>query len=276
MGLIEYHMDQIVQNLVSQKQYFHNLSEQLPPGALQIRKYKGKSHFVQSIPDENQSGGYRRRTISDDPDTLQAFANSQYGLVGLELIEHNESVINNFFDDLIEIDHGTILDHLPRIYRTLPEDMYQKVSLDDPSDPRAAMRDWAEQPYTISSYRPHERNKETSRGLLVRSKSEVLFCEKLYEYDLPFRYEQELIAGKYTLAPDFTFLDNKGNEYYVEYWGMMDDPDYIARYRWKRSKYEGIGIYEWDNLLSVFEKGNIIDMKHIDGVIRHQIMPRIL
>ena len=45
--------------------------------------------------------------------------------------------------------------------------------------------DWQAQPYKQSTYMSEKKIHTTSHGLKVRSKSEVLIAERLYEHDIP-------------------------------------------------------------------------------------------
>ena len=56
---------------------------------------------------------------------------------------------------------------------------------------------------------------------------------------------------------------------------MMDNEDYVNKFLYKRSKYEDNGIYEWKNIIYVFEKKNQINMAMIDSIVQNQIIPRL-
>ena len=53
----------------------------------------------------------------------------------------------------------------------------------------ARNREWGEQPYTESMYHAEWKNKRTSKGTYVRSKSELLIIEDLFHYGIPMIYE---------------------------------------------------------------------------------------
>ena len=79
----------------------------------------------------------------------------------------------------------------------------------------------------------------------------------------------------YDLAPDFTFPKREGGEFYLEYCGMMDDPDYVNRFFWKRRLYEREGITEWNDMFYLFGESEELDMSVIEGAIRFWVLPRI-
>ena len=60
---------------------------------------------------------------------------------------------------------------------------------------------WGDGFYRQSDYMPEKKIHTTSKGLKVRSKSEVLIAEKLYEHNIEFRYEQILQIEQMEFAP---------------------------------------------------------------------------
>ena len=86
----------------------------------------------------------------------------------------------------------------------------------------------------VDEYRPENLIHKTMRRELVRSKSELNIADKLYAHSIPYYYEKPLIAPDNTLVrPDFT-IPWQGEDFYWEHLGMLDLPDYRAR--WERKK----------------------------------------
>ncbi len=79
---------------------------------------------------------------------------------------------------------------------------------------------------------------QTLSGDLVRSKSEVIIANILYQTGIPFKYESHLVApdgqGR---APDFT-VTWQGKTYYWEHLGMLDLDDYEQSWALKKVWYE--------------------------------------
>ena len=84
----------------------------------------------------------------------------------------------------------------------------------------------------------------TERGDLVRSKSELVIADKLHARGIDYAYEQPLVLSNgHTRYPDFTISDDaKGEVFYWEHLGMLDDPGYELRWERKRSEYLACGI----------------------------------
>lgn len=72
----------------------------------------------------------------------------------------------------------------------------------------------------------------------VRSKSELLITTMLYGREIEFAYELPLKADDGTLyLPDFT-IQWRGNTFYWEHLGMLDDEEYRAKWDKKKKWYE--------------------------------------
>jgi len=73
---------------------------------------------------------------------------------------------------------------------------------------------------------------------MVRSKSEVIIANMLSERDITFRYETKLTAPDGTFyLPDFT-VTWKGEKWYWEHWGLMEDEKYRNHRDTKKKWYE--------------------------------------
>lgn len=105
----------------------------------------------------------------------------------------------------------------------------------------------------------------TSRGELVRSKSEVLIAEKLNTLGINYQYERPLdgTARPGRLRPDFSFIDDAGSVYLWEHLGRLDRADYSEGWAWKKQWYSQNGFVEGTNLFTTTED-QIRDMGFIE------------
>ncbi|MBO7450563.1 MAG: hypothetical protein J6U54_09355 [Clostridiales bacterium] len=84
----------------------------------------------------------------------------------------------------------------------------------------------------------------TKKGEVVRSKSELLIANLLFDMNIPYRYEAELVLNDVIYHPDFTILDLKRRrEVYHEHLGLMDNTDYAI------SSIERIRVFQQNNIL---------------------------
>lgn len=91
----------------------------------------------------------------------------------------------------------------------------------------------------------------TLKGELVRSKSEVIIANMLYNAGIEYEYEKELDLGEDGIRiPDFTIDDaESGICFYWEHCGMLGDEGYNKHWQEKKALYAKHGIIEGDNLI---------------------------
>ena len=91
----------------------------------------------------------------------------------------------------------------------------------------------------------------TLRGEMVRSKSEVIIANMLFEAGIDYEYEKELDLGDDGIRiPDFTIENaESGLQFYWEHCGMLGNERYRKRWDEKKEIYKKHGIEEGDNLI---------------------------
>jgi exodeoxyribonuclease V alpha subunit len=73
---------------------------------------------------------------------------------------------------------------------------------------------------------------------MVRSKSEVIIANMLFDRDISFRYEEPLFAPDGTFyLPDFT-ITWQGEGWYWEHVGRLDSEDYRNHWETKKEWYD--------------------------------------
>ncbi len=109
----------------------------------------------------------------------------------------------------------------------------------------------------------------TTRGELVRSKSELLIAEKLNALGIKYYYERPLegTVEPGRLRPDFSFIDDAGNVFLWEHLGRMDQARYREGWNWKKNWYSQNGYAEGRNLLTSDEE-QIRDIEFVDKMAK--------
>lgn len=91
---------------------------------------------------------------------------------------------------------------------------------------------------------------KTTRGEYVRSKSEKIIADMLYQNNIPYQYEALLELGCTTVYPDFTILDlNTRKTLYWEHLGLASDEEYAVKNFYKLAKYESSNYNLGEDLL---------------------------
>jgi hypothetical protein len=94
----------------------------------------------------------------------------------------------------------------------------------------------------------------TLSDYMVRSKSEVIIANMLYERDIPFKYEVQCFAPDGTFyLPDFT-ITWRGEEWYWEHLGLIDKEQYKNHWETKKAWYDK---YFPGRLVTTIESPNI-------------------
>lgn len=114
----------------------------------------------------------------------------------------------------------------------------------------------------------------TARGERVRSKSEVIIADLLLREGIPYRYEFPLyIEGVGYIYPDFLTLNKRTRkEYFIEHFGMMDDPNYLENALYRIQQLADNNIYPGENLILSFEtKKTPLNQQELLKTIRHYL-----
>lgn len=107
----------------------------------------------------------------------------------------------------------------------------------------------------------------TDKGHLVRSKSELVIANKLFQLGIPYDYERlydgTVAAGR--MRPDFSFVTADGDLLIWEHLGMLSRPDYRRGWEWKRAWYQKNGFTEGRTLFtSTEEDGKGLDSAELE------------
>ena len=90
----------------------------------------------------------------------------------------------------------------------------------------------------------------TEKGHLVRSKSELVIANMLFQLGISYEYERvcEGTTAPGRLRPDFSFVTADGDLIIWEHLGMLSRPDYKRGWDWKREWYVRNGFVEGKTL----------------------------
>ncbi len=130
---------------------------------------------------------------------------------------------------------------------------------------------WQECQVKYNPFMPEKLIYETKRGDKVRSKSEAIIADILFELKIPYFYERRLSLRNGSIRyPDFTLLRVKTREeVYLEHFGLLDDEEYLYKNLQKLDEYRDNGIYPGKNLIFTYETGdNPLDIRGIRAMLK--------
>ena len=136
------------------------------------------------------------------------------------------------------------------------------------------MYEWMTEPYNHNEGYSEQCIYKTNTGHLVRSKSEALIAMLLHIYQIPFRYECELVLGETTVYPDFTILHPQtGQVYYWEHFGLLDNPNYAKNAMAKLQLYISNNIISSVQLITSYEtKEYPLDVSMVENMIKYYFL----
>ena len=160
----------------------------------------------------------------------------------------------------------------------LIEDIYDQLSNERkkvvkpiiPTDEQYVAR-WLAEPYTKKPISDDVPVYVTKKGERVRSKSELIIANLLYDYGIPYKYECPILVGGEILHPDFTILRLSDRKIiYYEHCGKMGDPGYVEDMVGRSRKYALEGIFQGDKLFYTFESAKQpLDVRVVNAMIEN-------
>ena len=106
-------------------------------------------------------------------------------------------------------------------------------------------------------------------GFKVRSKSEVLIADRLYEEGILFHYEEQLILTDTDAFADFLTMISMYEKYAWEHFGAMDKEYYFNRARGRILTYLDSNWFPGVNMVTTYEtKHNPLTEENVDQKIR--------
>ena len=250
------------------KKYYSDI-EQLkscPQGRMIRTRSHGKDIIMHVT---NKDNSRIRKTITKDADTQMALAKS--GVLNEELrrLEIISSKLSSIKDEVLDLNTFDRMRFAIENYPWLDSQQLNTVCYKDVSSD-----EWSSRLYEKADYMTEMRIHYTSRGLAVRSKSELLIAEMLYKYDIPFRYEPVIyITDVIKLIPDFLIRRKDGKLFYWEHEGMVNLKKYAEWQRVKSELYSKMGIVPWDNLIITYDtKDGCIDLRLIESEIVNKLL----
>lgn len=186
-----------------------------------------------------------------------------------------------------------MLDETKRFMRKCPSNALEEI-YDNLSDERKSLvtsiqisvkekvKQWQAEAYEKNLMYPENLRYETEQGDMVRSKSEVIIANILYQNreDILYKYEKPLEVmengRQKTIYPDFTILNkHTGKVLYWEHAGRMDDSHYANEFVKKMNTYIDNDLLPGRDVVVSFESlSNPLDIKVVKRLVKKIINSR--
>ena len=215
-----------------------------PEGRLRMSKTRGQVRFYSVTEKEDTNGKYL--SMKDIP-IIRLLAQKDYNKqflksasAELKLLEKMQLLYMNnqadfAYDKLSKERQNLVVPYI------LPDDLYAQK--------------WQSIKFKPNPYKPEKKIFDTRRGEKVRSKSEAILADTMFELGIPYHYEYPVKMADGTIRyPDFTMLKVRTREVvYLEHFGRMGEEGYRRDTREKMDLYRASGIYPGKNLMFTYE-----------------------
>ena len=235
-----------------------------PEGCVRIIRHKNGHQFYQRTDPKDTSGIYipahdfekARALIQKKYDEkILAASRTQLALLDRFLQQYDPDILKRIYERSGEVRQGFIR------AAELPDEEFRA--------------NWRAVEYMGKDFREGAAEHYTLKGERVRSKSEVMIANALFQADLDYRYEFPVMLGNQIVYSDFTVLripDRK--EIRWEHAGLIDDVDYRNEFLGKLNLYEENGYFIGENLIVTMEtQKRPLNIRDVQRTIRHHFFP---
>ena len=238
------------------RKLYMNFCRNLPDGRLMSNKSGDKLYYYKNI------NGKRSYLGDGENNEVQLLQKKYFLTKALKRIDDNLKVMARLVKEYKSIDPNQMIDSFSRAYQSLPQACFDMAGAVD-------IKRWGREKYIKKDMYSESLKHKTSKGELVRSKSEVTIANMLTAKGIEYHYEEALDFPDVTLVPDFKVAVKSENRFkLLEHIGLLNDEKYTDHFIWKFNKYLENGILPWRDIVFTFDDvdGNI-DAMEINKII---------
>lgn len=254
-----------ISKLESSIQAINKELESLPKGTLQCHRDRDYWHwYVEEKKTDDDGKIHRKRKYLPKSEREKAEALAKKGYLKSQLKDAQQELeaLKMYLRHHSKFDNvDKYLDRSPEI-RALTKKLVEY-------DWSPEIQEWLDTSSKMEPYRPEKLVYRCRNGLLVRSKSEQLIGGALFYHKIPYKYEEPIDLNGITIIPDFTIFNPRTGDICLwEHFGLMSNPEYVARTLKKIGDYINNGFIPFENFIMTFEsKTGGIDEVWIDRII---------
>lgn len=224
--------------------------EHMPEGHLKIQKRLENVYYYQMIQENGKTKKYYIE--KRNAELIKKLACKHYYMKVQTKLKKEWEALKKFLNNYDEKIADDIFDQMPVEKKKLIQPLRMTAG--------EVLRKWENERYEANQNYPENLIYKTDQGEMVRSKSELILANMLYQNRkyLLYKYERplELMQGDkiQVIYPDFTILNiQTGKITYWEHAGRMDDPKYANQFVYKVNSYMSNGIMPGRDLIFTYE-----------------------
>ena len=219
----------------------------LPEGTLAL---KGKNYY--------QRIEQKEKGITKNPAYIHGLARKKYIYARIKSVKNILRTKNIFIDRSPQ----EIISSLPKTYQKLPVEYFFE----------STVATWISAPYKQNAYLPAQRKYLSNNGVALRSKSEVLIANQLEVFQIPYRYDAEVIIKGRTYYPDFVIRNPfNGQSIIWEHFGALHQPEYEQKMNQKMAQYLKMRLIPNETIIFTFE-ADVGNPERLQYLIEHVIL----
>ncbi len=240
--------------------------KKLPKGTLCKKHRNNKVYYYHQY--RTSTGQFEQKLIKQNQYFfVEQLKRRRFLEESIKSISNNIHLLDTIITKFQAYSPDDVSNKLACTYKDLPLICYSESYAKD-------VKTWIHEQFETTDKYPEHKVHQTSKGEMVRSKSEALIACMLDAYQVPYRYEAALRLGKVKIFPDFTILRPRDNKIiYWEHFGLIDDPEYLEKAFKKILLYREYGINLGDRLIITFESADGgIDVKELQDIIKIKLL----
>lgn len=246
-----------------------------PDGCLKWKYRNEKLYYYHQHLKTEDNKGYkwtREYIKKQDKELATKLAKKQYYITVKPILEKQLQELKRFVDLFPNDKPQELYDSLCKERRNL----FIPINL----EAKRVQKDWLDEKYEQTTMYSENLKYETEQGEVVRSKSELIIANLLYQNKnhLLYKYERPLEVKvdekKKIIYPDFSILNIKtGKIKYWEHAGKMDNPDYADEFVRKINTYSANGLLPGRDVILTFETSeHPLDIKNVKRIVNEEFL----
>lgn len=227
--------------------------EATPEGTLKYQTRAGVTYYYLQKKNPETKKWEKTYLKKSQSNLIKQLAQKSYLQKAKRVLEEQLSVLTHFASTYDEA-------ALEQIYENLPSER-KRLIIPIVYSVKEKLKEWNAETYEPYDAYSEYKIYETDRGEMVRSKSEVIIANLLYQHrmDIDYKYERPLALRdksnrEIIIHPDFTIINkHTGNIYYYEHVGKLDEVKYATDFVKKMELYTINNIMQGKELLITYE-----------------------
>lgn len=234
--------------------------ERCAEGSIHLKRRNGTASFYRELPKGDEGKRREIHVSKKNKRLIASLCTKKYCRELIPVLVKEIALLKSFLNRFDPQDKY-------RVFQKLPVEFMEHVAPLVKTNAQI-ISEWENERFDTNPYPLDHDSYLTKKGEFVRSRLELITANMLYDHGIPYRYECALYLPDGSVSyPDFTILHPETLEvYWLELFGMMDDPDYATAALQKIARYAQSDVYP--RLIMIFD--------HKDAPFRTEALKTVL